>query len=519
MKAMDLLVGLNSVRDAYVQDAQKFRQGKSRPKRLPVRKLWLAAALIALSLLLVGCAVVYVLRMQERKVGEVAITEGAKIDLSGAYVPATQWKNTLVSFQGYAGSPEQLALQEWLEFQAGYDQDNTLHQAAGWESSIPEQYQTYGCYTQEMMNKLDEILKKHQLKPLGPALYLNEWEDTLLYRALQFDSLCKKDGQVGELAGYLFPEGSFSGAFHHTLDGEERLTRYTYAQNGYLYPYMDSIREIDAWSQWDYTTGDGTQLLLAAYENRLKIFCQRQDAAIVISTENRGAEAMTRQEAENIADSFCYGIQPQPCDPAAVERMRKDYPQPAEEAHIMDGFRTVDGERWFPPEAYAGSYGQYLAYLLANENSIGNENVGQLQYAVTDLNGDGQPEILLQYADTGIYGQVLEMIPAQDGRQPKVSVRYIRGYVYEGPVFQRITDQTQNDGFIYHEYKDFSWENLDCLRYDPAADAWARSSTCADTPDAVWEPITAEALHALQSSYVPLSLDMQPLSRFSMEGW
>ena len=68
MKAIDLLVGFNSVKDSYVISAEEFRQGKR--KRLSTRKMWLIAAVIALMLLLVGCAVVYVLRMQNLKVGE-----------------------------------------------------------------------------------------------------------------------------------------------------------------------------------------------------------------------------------------------------------------------------------------------------------------------------------------------------------------------------------------------------------------------------------------------------------------
>ena len=57
MNAMDLIYGLNNVQDGYVASAGAFRQ--RRQKRLPKRKLWLIAALIALTLLLVGCAVAY----------------------------------------------------------------------------------------------------------------------------------------------------------------------------------------------------------------------------------------------------------------------------------------------------------------------------------------------------------------------------------------------------------------------------------------------------------------------------
>ena len=61
MKAMDLLVGFNNVKDSYVISAEEFRQGKqiAQVKRLSTRKVWLIAAAIALTLLLVGCAVAY----------------------------------------------------------------------------------------------------------------------------------------------------------------------------------------------------------------------------------------------------------------------------------------------------------------------------------------------------------------------------------------------------------------------------------------------------------------------------
>ena len=61
MKAIDLLVGFGSVKDSYVIGAEEFRQGKHKAqiKRLSTRKAWLIAAVIALTLLLVGCAVAY----------------------------------------------------------------------------------------------------------------------------------------------------------------------------------------------------------------------------------------------------------------------------------------------------------------------------------------------------------------------------------------------------------------------------------------------------------------------------
>lgn len=61
MKTIELLVGFNSAKDSYVISAEEFRRGKQKAqaKHLSTRKMWLIAAVIALALLLVGCAVAY----------------------------------------------------------------------------------------------------------------------------------------------------------------------------------------------------------------------------------------------------------------------------------------------------------------------------------------------------------------------------------------------------------------------------------------------------------------------------
>ena len=70
MTSMELLELLGSVKDQYILEARD----ESDAKRIPCRKAALIAAVIALTLLLVGCAVVYVLSMQEIKLGEQTVT-------------------------------------------------------------------------------------------------------------------------------------------------------------------------------------------------------------------------------------------------------------------------------------------------------------------------------------------------------------------------------------------------------------------------------------------------------------
>ena len=76
MNGKDIFLGLKYVGEDLIEKAEygefpttagKTATGK---KRLSVRKSILIAAVIALTLLLVGCAVAYVLSMQEIKIGE-----------------------------------------------------------------------------------------------------------------------------------------------------------------------------------------------------------------------------------------------------------------------------------------------------------------------------------------------------------------------------------------------------------------------------------------------------------------
>lgn len=148
MKGMDLLNALGRVQDTYVVSAGDFRENRDQPRRLALRRAWLIAALIALLLMLVGCAVVYVLRMQDMKAGESNVYVPTEYDDHGNVIPVeTQEPIVLLSVQGI----NMEALSEWVAFTNSYDQDGSIMLEADlaaksgspWE--IPENYYlTYG---------------------------------------------------------------------------------------------------------------------------------------------------------------------------------------------------------------------------------------------------------------------------------------------------------------------------------------------------------------------------------------
>lgn len=132
------------------------------------------------------------------------------------YFPAQE--NTLISLQGYAGSPEYMAMAEWNEFVEGYDLDGTLlHEA---DAVQKEQLETtgtmaipgleehywmyYGAYTREMADKLDEIATKYGLK-LHTERTGFESQERL--EALAYDTLGGEHNTF--YYGYMYENGTF----------------------------------------------------------------------------------------------------------------------------------------------------------------------------------------------------------------------------------------------------------------------------------------------------------------------
>ena len=110
MTAMDLLETIGSIKDQYVLEADSSAHSQ---KHISIRRTLLIAAVIALMLLLVGCAVVYILRMQNLKVGEYSFYVPTEYDENGNVIPVeTQEPITLLSLQG----TNMEALAEWLAF-------------------------------------------------------------------------------------------------------------------------------------------------------------------------------------------------------------------------------------------------------------------------------------------------------------------------------------------------------------------------------------------------------------------
>lgn len=164
MTGKDLLTAMSGIDGRYIEEAAPAAAPKTRSLRRPL----LVAAAIAAALLLVGCGIVYALRLQDMSIGKASYTQ--RFDDKGKAIDPVEKSLDIITPYGRSGDAIQQALKEWYEFQESYDPDYLLATNEPDIPGIPNQYEyTYSCYTQEMVDKVNEIAAKYDLK------LLEEW--------------------------------------------------------------------------------------------------------------------------------------------------------------------------------------------------------------------------------------------------------------------------------------------------------------------------------------------------------
>ena len=520
MNAMDLLETIGGIRDSYIAAAHSAR----RQRRVPRKRMLLIAAIIAVALLLVGCTVLYVLRLQDFwLLEETVTTRDAGYGPNGEYFPAVEETRNFLT--PHTGKAEQQALREWEAFKEGYDRDRSLAQANNFnESGVPENFfQNYGCYTVEMQDAFQAILDKYHLKPLGQPVHFSDWEEGMLYKALQIGSLTR-DGTTRHMAGYFFPEGSFHAEFIFRPPEEEneRVVSYVYDNEDYLDPYFFVMGDMDAWEQWNYTTADGTGVVLAMLGDDLCIFCRRPDGVFHISVGDSGSDgaALTRAHAQQLADCFDYTIIPHCVDWDEAEAMRAEFPRPEPDMEtrrrsFIIGFRTWDSVRWSPPEEYAGSIDIYVQHILADYTDAEN-----LEYCVTDWDGDGQAETIIRNKSTGMIWQLIKILPSIENPATQEVAVWFGSYLCENGVIQDVYTMDEADTGSA-QYFDFSnstkTETYTRLRMNLATGEWEKRIDPSDYGSFRYESIPREQAEEIIRQYRVLEFDMKPLSEYGEE--
>jgi hypothetical protein len=137
--------------------------------------------------------------------GSVGKTDTAS-DAATPIIDKEEKEPDLIALQGYPDSNEYKASAEWNLFCDGYYTDQSLLNAVGNSSNeITEKYPMYLVYTQEMADKLEEIVKKYKLT-LHNSITIIENSEELVKQADTGDFIGNANKVLG---GYVYNDGTF----------------------------------------------------------------------------------------------------------------------------------------------------------------------------------------------------------------------------------------------------------------------------------------------------------------------
>ena len=516
MNANEILDMIGDAKGTYLWETQKYRDGTAGAKPLP--RLWLVAAVIGLMLLLVGCTVAYVLRLQDLKVAEYRPTTPTVYDENGDVISLpTLAPRTQITLQG----ANQEALAEWNSFCRDYDPDGAIVTANdNNELGIPNPYYIpYGCYSWEMVNKLDEIVQKYDLKLLSPDVGCQSYESSVLFSSLGIDGVFH--GDVEYLAGYFYPEGTFNIALLFQPDTdqwpyEDNLAEYYYSVKEYFDPVYYEVADLENCTQWNYTRSDGRTVLLVMNDEWARIIADLQDALVTVSFASSKWDGgtkvqMTQSALEQISEQFDFSIQPHPADMTKVDALM-EAAQAAYEAE-----RAAAAENLYT-QLYTKGYERYIQQILDTADSTYSRD--GLFYSLYDLNGDGVMELL----PGGKGSSVVEILSMRDGE----SYQYadFRKFIFLSDLYFTVCEnhvlELEKTKDNIAEIRYYFRAEADGLTYleglEKVEDSWYSLpvSPVEDPKTEVQTAITEQQAQAIIASYIPLETqpERQQMKRY-----
>ncbi len=299
MSGQDLFRGLNYVNLEFIEEAENFTQLKGEKKILSLRRPVLIAAIIGLLLLLVGCAA-YFYSLQQLvvidhtkeviAVVEEDISKNTTETISEtAAGPCVAEK--VLSLQGYKGSPAYLALQEWWEYAIDYTiQNPELRFSSDYQR--PEAYTKDPCYSQDMVDKVDEICRKYGLHLLGKSTFIT---DATGMEANGLSGVLSDEAASRCFYGHLCEDGSFTASGELELSGDYEKTVQFQMHNirkDAFYTGHLGLNNMSDYMQWNYKTPDGYTALLALSDRTGLIFVENKECFVSIIIEEIPDESM-----------------------------------------------------------------------------------------------------------------------------------------------------------------------------------------------------------------------------------
>lgn len=397
----------------YSHKTVRWEDFERMKKRKNLRRLFAVAAAAALMAALTGLAVAQdwfglreLLLPQQNQVN--VVEDGIATD-----------ETTLVdviSLSGYLDTPESKALAEWNAFTESYDADGSIIASIGNQpTGFEETYGLYLVYTQEMADKLEEILAKYnlrlhtELQVIPPEL----WTDAVGAAFLAENHTV--------YSGYIYEDGTFQYDGAAQIPGYGKIDyQFRRAVRGSFNDVILNVQDLAEFQEWKYLTACGVTVNLALSDGKALILVDLGDSFITVNvlagTETSPEDvfssgSITGADLEALADSINFT--------ALAEIRTPDMEQLAQaEERLING---LGGDEESDPlwaytgieQAAAEVFVQELADLLAGGERLAvaerfaypcNVKTDSGMYTVDS------PESLLEYYDEAIGPYVYELL-------------------------------------------------------------------------------------------------------------
>ena len=516
MNGKELFLGLSYISRKYIDEAEtdtvsgnaKASPGKysshDSGKHVRLRGHLLIAVIIALMLLLVGCAVI-VMRLQHLTIQEEASGIPSETSFNGEPI-------NIISLQGFMGTDSYAAFQEWQDFLSTYDLDKSILYANN-DFQTPDAYFSYSCYSQEMIDKIDEICEKYHLQPLGKPWFFDRGED--VFNSVGIESVLSEKARTGleSSSGYCYADGTFDIEGTLELRGKwNELVSYSLrsVQKTSFDGVPRNIGDVDAYDQWNYTMADGTTVLLASREEVGLMIVDKQDSFVTVGIDvfaNGGFLGNVPQERaflEEVCEEFDFTFQTQPVDPAKADALyQAQLEREAGEDHLHVTGGLIGSE-------YLSSYAGWIDYM------VDEMKYKDLKYALVDVDGDGVEELLLQCEHLERYNgdknSFFGLFTIENSEIKTIVRGSLRGsnyYLCQGGVIE----QAYTDSHYYFAMDGTMVESVACYE-----EVWYHTQGGSigegfEQSDAV----TEEEVNAIIAGYPRIDIKFKPVSEFDSE--
>lgn len=318
MNGQEIFLGLSYISRKYIEEAETETVSGGAGKAHRIRRPFLLAAVIALLLLLVGCAAVYVLKMEHVKISSGTDQRDYSL-VDGVYVkdPHTVDTTTL-SMAGLKGSN---AYKACADFYA-YETELRANKSASGD---------WTGYDDAINAKAQELAEQYGLKPEGQPLTFRTTRN--LCDALGVERFVRngQDVSIDVDQGFCRDSGNFFVLLRFAFP-EDQGYEVTYTSGALYWNRQDTfsrdyftLEDSGDWVERNYTTSAGNTVLIltSPSQERGYIICDRGDALMTVwldvnpelLSEDAGVVSaeylhMTDAQLDMVADALDFAIQP-----------------------------------------------------------------------------------------------------------------------------------------------------------------------------------------------------------------